>query len=552
MSGKGLNGGGRRARKEPQPYTLADKRADADRAFQRAAPYHHELREIHKYFTPFRGGTHERSGSGGEASEGASRTGQLFDGTGPSSAFAFVSNMKADWLPAFQPFFKLQNGPLYQAGDATKRAELLQNLTNVVHGVTSRVRGTASEEMFSDLFAGTGAMVLQKGTQSNPIRGFSVPMLEVAMVSGAYGDLTGRFWKRKWKARDIEPMWPEADIPPNLWQAIKNNRDTDVEVTQYNYYDWRDDVWHTCVWTNLDSDTELWSETTRTSPWITPRLFVVPGEPMGRGFAHLGLPFVKTVNKARELSLRAAAFALLGLWTRRHDGVFNEKTAAMVPGAMWKVGSNGGPQGPTIQRLDVPHNFDISTVVIKDERDQIRRVLLDDELPDINDKVRSPTEISGRMRRYERTRGGATTRLAFELVTPFVQRSVDILGELRLLPGDLVIDDILTQVLVSAPAAAAQRTDRVDRMTSWLQMMIGLVGPQKAALVAEIESILPEIGRDLGVDEKFIRKKTEAEWLKSTIDDAVQAALKAQKGAAEAPPPPTPEQRGQQIVNGVF
>ncbi len=536
-------------------YTLEDKKKDAAEAFNRARRYHAELREIHRWYMPFRGVTTERASASGEASEGQSHTNHLFDGTGPSSAFAFVSNMKADWMPAFQDFFQLKNGPLYLANAeaAAARAEQLQNLTRVIHGLTSRPRGTTTEEMFQDLFAGTGAMCLVAGDRNNPIRGFSVPTLEIALDTGPYGDLERWFWKRNYKARHIPQMWPKAAIPLGLANLLRMNRNADVEVTQYTYWDPNEKMFRLSVWTNIDNDAELWTEATRTSPWITPRLFVVPGESMGRGFAHLGLPFVKTVNKARELSLRAAAFALLGLWTRRQDGVFNEKTAAMVPGAMWKVGSNGGPQGPTIQRLDVPHNFDISTVVIKDERDQIRRVLLDDELPDINDKVRSPTEISGRMRRYERTRGGATTRLAFELVQPFVQRSVDILGELRLLPKDLVVDDILTQAVVSAPAATAQRTDKVDRMVSWLQMMTGLVGPQMTALNAKLEEILPEIGRDLGIDEKFIRRKTEMEQLKGLIDNAVQTALKAQKGVIEPPqpaaPPPDP---AAQFTQGAF
>lgn len=538
-------------------YTLKDKRDDAQRAFQKALLYHGELRQIHRYFMPFRASTTQRAGPSGSGSEGQPRTSQLFDGTGPSSAFAFVSNMKADWLPAFQEFFQLKNGPLFPGDDdvKAKRAEALQNITRVVHGLTQRVRGTASEEMFTDLFAGTGALVLAKGDRSVPIRGYSVPTLEIALDTGPYGDVDKWFWRRKWKARDIEPMWPSATIPTNLAHLISTDRNADVEVTQYTYYDWKQKHFTTTVWTDKDDDAELWSENTATSPWITPRLFVVPGEPMGRGLAHLGLPFVMTVNKARELALRAAAFALLGLWTRRNDGVFNERTARMVPGAMWKVGSNGsGGMGPTIQRLDVPHNFDISTVVINDERDQIRRVLLDDELPDINDKVRSPTEISGRMRRYERTRGGATTRLAFELVTPFVQRSVDILGELGLMPGDLKVDDILTQAAVSAPAAAAQRSDRIDRAVSLVQMMVGLVGPQTATLVLKLEELMPEIARDTGLDERFIRRKTEADMLKGLIDQAVQQALKAAKGQPEpqaAAPVDTPA-AGAGFMNGGF
>jgi Bacteriophage head to tail connecting protein len=532
-------------------YTFADKQQDAEAAFNRATRYWAELQDIYRYFMPFRVSTTQQTGGFRSGKmEGARRTEYLFDGTGPSAAYSFVSNMKADWMPAFQDFFALKNGPLYANPDAADRQTQLDLITRAVHGLTQRVRGTATDEMFADLFAGTGALVLRKGDKRQPIRGFAVPTNEIALENGPWGEVERWYWRRKWPARGVEEMWPDAKFPDGFARALQKNRNLEVQVTQYTYWDMRMKRYVQCVWTDQDSDKELWSEDTATSPWITPRLFVVPGEAMGRGLAHLGLPFVKTVNKARELALRAAAFALLGLWTRRHDGVFNPDTAAMVPGAFWKVASNGSGQlGPSISRLDVPHNFDISTVVINDEREQIRRVLLDDEMPEMADKVRSPTEIAGRMRRYERNRGGATTRLGFELVTPFVQRSVDIMSELGLLKGPLQLDDVLTQAAVSAPAASAQRTDKVDRFVSYLQMMQQLFGPQILALNAKVEEIIPEIARDLGIEEKFLRSKTQTEQLKALIDSAVQNAMKQQQQAERGMPQPPPADAGQQAAD---
>ena len=267
------------------------------------------------------------------------------------------------------------------------------------------------------------------------------------------------------------------------------------------------------------------------------------------------LPGVKTLNKARELALRAAAFALLGLWTRRNDNVFNPQTAVMQPGAMWKVAYADGPL-KSISRLDVPHNFDISTVIINDEREQIRRVLLDDELPEVTDRVRSPTEIAGRMRRYDRNRGGATTRLAIEMVTPIVQRGVDLMGQLGYLPKDIEVDQILTTADVAAPAAAAQRTDKVEKVVSWLQIMTGLFGPQITALNAQIEEILPQMARDMGIEEKFIRKKTQADQLKALIAQATQTAIaqerEAQRGAPKQAAAPPAEAPGQEYLNGAL
>jgi hypothetical protein len=140
-------------------------------------------------------------------------------------------------------------------------------------------------------------------------------------------------------------------------------------------------------------------------------------------------------------------------------------------------------------------------------------------------------------------------------VTPIVQRTVDIMAKEGLLPADLEVDQILTEAVVAAPAAAAQRTDKVERVVSWLQMMIGLFGPQAAALNAKIEEILPQIARDSGIEEKFIRSKTEAKQLQALIDQAVQAAVaqerEAAKGAPAAPAPAEPPAPGQEFLGAM-
>jgi hypothetical protein len=535
-------------------YTLEDKQMDAKEAFERAQWYHRELEEIYRYFMPFRRSTHQRSINTGGQTEGAKRTDYLFDSTGPSSAFAFVANMKADWMPAFDDFFKLENGPLYIADDAAERNEALQRVTKAAHGLLVNVRNNV-DEMFADLFGGTGAMLITRGDRRGLIRGVAVPTIELALDTGPWGGVERWYWRRRYRARELEQLWPDGKFGDRLARLMREKRNDPVDVMQYTYWDPRDEMFKLCVWADQDHATEFHTEALRVTPWVTPRMFVVPGEAMGRGLAHLGLPNVKTLNKARELALRAAAFALLGLWVRRNDNVFNPDNAPMTPGAMWKVAYADGPLR-SIQRLDVPHNFDISTVVINDEREQLRRVLLDDELPEVTDRVRSPTEIAGRMRRYDRNRGGATTRLALELVTPLVQRTVDLMGQQGMLPANLEVDQILTQATVAAPAAAAQRTDKVERIVSWIQIMTGLFGPQAAALNAKIEEILPELGRYAGVEERFIRSKTEADQLKALIDQAVQQAVaqerEAQKAAPAAPVAEAPEQApGQSFFGGM-
>lgn len=528
----------------------ADIKAHANEAFENAKRYHRELDDIYKFYMPFRQSTAEQMPERGGPSEGQSRTNDLFDGTGLSAAFNFAGTMQADWMPPFEDFFKLEPGPLIPEGDEKKRlAEQLQDITKIVHGVLPKARVTA-HEMMIDLFAGTGAMHQGVGKDAEPVRSRAVPPSELALEEGPWGEIEHIWWRRKYRLRDLERMWPKGTFSKTVSDAIKADKGAAKRattlITQYTAYDPEEGQWKLRVWSDLDKDDSfIWQESFRTSRWTIPRFFKVPGETFGRGLAHLGLPFVKTANKTRELALRAAAFAILGIWMRRNDAVFNPDTAVFKPLAMWTVASTGGPLGPTIQRLPVPQDFDVSSIVMQDERDQIRRVLLDDELPSEQDPVRSATEIAGRLRRYARNRGGTGSRIALELVTPIVQNTIDILERSGKLATNLTIDQLLTQATVTAPAAAAQRADKVERAVNWIQIIVMLFGPQAALLVAKVEELLPNIGRWLGNDETMIRSKAETAELRDLLAQimARMQQAEAQRGA----PPPDP---GQQLVNG--
>jgi hypothetical protein len=373
-----------------------------------------------------------------------------------------------------------------------------------------------------------------------------VPIPEIALDEGPDGDIWGVDWKRRYRYRHLKTLWPRAEIGKELQAQIKDSPNGEVTLHQNTYYAPSERRHVLKVWRENGGDTELiWEESFRTNPWITPRFFVVPGEVYGRGLAHLGLASAKTTNKARELALLAAAFAVMGLWARRNDGVFNPDTARFEPLAMWQVGTTGGPLGPTLQRLDVPHNFDISSFVIEDERQQMKMLMMDDALPPLAGAVRSPTEIVERMQLLNQDIGGVFGRMTLEIVAPLVQRVIDILEGKGQLATRITIDQLLTQLRVIAPIAAAQQAAKVNAVTNWLQLMVMLFGPQAAMLFARIEELAPEMGRWLGVEERFIRSKLESGDLQKMIASMMAAGQQQDAAAAQTPPLPA-----QQIVGG--
>jgi hypothetical protein len=489
-------------------------------------PFNALLSDIYDFVMPYRDNA-ERKGPA------APRNDRVFDATAPGASFRFAGRLQRQLLPPFQPAFALEAGPLIE-GEAAEEVNVeLQRVQRVATGALSTGPfHMAAHEMFFDLYAGNGALYLGKGNERQLIRAIAVPFREVAFEEGPWGEIWGVYWKRKWRGEQLKVLWPKGRFSEKLKKSVEEKPREEVPIWQYTYYDPETERWELRVWAEGDDDEAIiWKEDFRTKPWVTPRFFKIPGEPYGRGPAHLALPLVKTVNKVRELALIAAAFAVFGLWMRRNDSVFNPDTARMEPKAMWTVSSTGGPLGPAIARLSVPENFDISSFVIADEREQMKRLLLDDALPPIEGAVRSPTEIAERISMFAEDLGGVFPRLALEIVHPVAQRAIDILEQFGIIKTSLTIDQLLTQVRVIAPIAAGQQADKVKRHVEWWQMGSMMAGPQAMMLAGRIEELLPEMARWMGIEERFLRTTEERKQLQQMVAQMIAM----QQAAAAAP-----------------
>ena len=159
--------------------------------------------------------------------------------------------------------------------------------------------------------------------------------------------------------------------------------------------------------------------------------------------------------------------------------------------------------------------------------------------------MRSPTEIVERMQLLNQDIGGVFGRMTLEIVAPLVQRVIDILEGKGQLATRITIDQLLTQLRVIAPIAAAQQAAKVTQTTNWLQLLVMLFGPQAALVFARVEELAPEMGRWLGVEERFIRSKTEISDWQKLIASSMAASQQQEAAAGQTPPSPA-----QQIVGG--
>lgn len=521
--------------------TIKKLRQRLARCAQYRGAYDQLLRECYDYIIPF------RNAGFGWGAKGESPRDVVFDATATKAAFRFAGRMQKALTPPGEEFFALELGPAGRkrlGGDATEADRQLLTVGQMVRaGLSSGGFDMAALEMYLDLFAGTGGMLILKGDESRPFRCVSVPINELALERGPYGIVSGRHWLTEWDAGDLQEAWPEGTFSAKIKDAMAKESDRKIRICESFTWDEKEKRWQHVVfaqgsqWTEKDDDRPIWTEQGgyRSCPLITPRFMVVPGEVMGRGPGTFALPSIKTMNKARELALKAAAFGLLGLWMRRDDMTFNPDTAEFKPGAMWLVGQTGDAlMGPSLRRLDVPNNFDISHVVMEDERMQIKQLTFDDTLPPETGPVRSPTEILERIKLLIDDFGGIYGRMQLEIVEPVVQRGIDILSDLRAIEGPLKIDQLNLGLRIVSPIAAAQGADRAKRVVDWSSLIAGMFGPEMVPVFMNVEKAAPDLARYLGVPVDLVRSEEEAGGFRQQVMEMVANKI-AERQMAENP-----------------
>ncbi|MCP4183695.1 MAG: hypothetical protein GY761_10310, partial [Hyphomicrobiales bacterium] len=350
-----------------------------------------------------------------------------------------------------------------------------------------------------------------------------------------YGRDAGKYWKRKFPIGDLESMWPNAVIDEKTRQRISKDQYEEVEVYQVVEFNPTTKMWDFSVFMT-DGEGYIHQSSTPYSNWLSTAFYKVPGEAKGRGPGMTALGPIKVANKLQELILKNAAFATLGIWTHRDDGVFRRENAPIVPGAWWKVQANGGPFGPSIMRQPMNDRFDVSMLVLSEIQTQIKQATFDDTLPPDTAAVRSATEIIERMKRLAQDWAGAYSRLQRDFLRPLIQWNIWVAHKNKTLPATFNIDEMLVSLEIISPIARGDQASAVENEVKWLELLLNLFGQEAMMLMAKVEQVGPDWGRKLGVSENLIRSEEDKAAMQQAMAQ-IMAAQQQQAAGQEAPAP---------------
>lgn len=511
--------------------TIEDLRRRAQSAFSDMAPFHTMYREAFRYSIPMRDPLR------GSAQDMAV---ELYDITAQNSAMTGAGYLHSDlYAPGF---FSLRLGPLAKSRMKAEDYETGNQRLAAVAGDLLSIGQTpefdrATREQCVDLYAGQGVLVMLAGDALRPIRHVCLSILQCAPEVDGYGDTIGLFHRMEMSRRQIMLAFPNGQYDDQFRSEASKEPHARQMVSQGWWQDGAGPGWRWACW--LDRGPIVEAQEFRTQPVAMPRYWRVPGEVAGRGPLLAAAPTARVLNTVMELTLKSAAIQLLGIWGFR-PSEFNPSTVAFKPGAWWPMQATGGLQGPSVQRLDPANGrLEVSNLVLGELREQVKTALHDDPLSDKGLTPKSASEIVARLERMAQRHVNAFGRLTHETYPVIARRWLDLClkqGFKIDLPG---IDDVLVQVDVTSPMAAALTAHQVKALTDWLQV-VALLTPQELDVPGKLDEIIQRIADGLMVPKDLRNTALE----RATIRQAkvqqqmalAQAALQMQQAAAQPQP----------------
>lgn len=545
---KGTATGTEGASPRTPPTTAADvmkaHKARCTKAWAERAYWQTLYDEVYDYVIPYRRPVTSMTAGG----KGAARVDKLYDNTAMVSAFAGAGRLQQDLFPPGQPFFTFKLGPVAKRALKRQKMDLalakreLEEIAEETQAFfASGEFDNAANEMCIDLIAGTGSLFPLEGDDDDPVRFVCVPFDELAIEPDAFGGVAAIFWTTMMSRRQIKQAFPAGTFPRGFREAnddegmVKIHQDWTKEGARWKFRVWLDD----CA---TDDPPLVAEDEMRTQPGAIVRYHKVPGEAYGRGPGMLALPTAKTLNKAVELMLKAAAIQMLGIWAYRPGGAFNPSTARFSPGAFWPMSSTGGVIGPDVTRLDPSTGrMDVAQLITQELRLQLQAAMNDDKLPDKGATPVSATEVMARMKRISQNYLGAYGRITNDTIPPLVRRTMEILHKKKLISRKIRLDTLLIAIDITSPMAAMMKAQGLSQVLDFLQIVAQLKGPQAIELLVKLDDLLREMAERMGVPAEFVmtREETAALTEKLAAAAAQMAAAQAQQQqAAEGPPEP--------------
>lgn len=457
---------------------------------------------------------------------GRRRTDHIFDETAVVGVQEFASRLQSGIVPNYARWANFVAGTEVPKNEQKEVNLALDEVTEYVFEILQNSNFAQEvHETFLDIALGTGVLLVEEGDAVQPIRFKAIPLPQVCLTSGHDDKVDAVYRTRKIKLKELTFAYSNPIMSEKMAMDLEANPDKEIKIIETIYRDYSETKQEVNIFCAIAEEYEhkVYDETykgTGSNPYIVYRWSKCAGEVYGRGPLQFALPAIKTSNLVVELILENAQMSISGMYQVEDDGVINVDNIALIPGTV--IPKAAGSQGLT--PIAQAGNFNVSDLVLRDMRVNIKKALYNDMLGNPNEKTpMSATEVAERQADLSRQIGAAFGRLQAEMVNPVLARVIYILkkqGRIKI----PVVNGREVQIKSSSPLAQAQHQQDVATIDRFLGLIQGRVGPELLNILIKQDEVAKFIAKKLGIPEELIRTEAEMQQVMERYQQMQQAA----------------------------
>ena len=491
----------------------------------------------------------------GETTSGGRKTERLFDSTAiqanhdlAAAIHSTLTNPATKWSAIRFKDDDLNNN--------TEAVEWLDQVNNKIHEFLNDSNfDTMAAKAYQSICSIGSMVVFQEEDPANLEPGFggfrfnAWHLSEVAFVENEAGVVDTVYRRFKWTLKKIRERWPDAKLPddmertgesdPNkeflIYHEIKPRNQEEVRFNELGLALPKERPFSS-VYVLDKKSTVLEEGGYYELPFFAARWSTMPGEVYGRGPGHTALPDIRTLNKVKQLGLKAIARAIdppMIADKRNILGNFDIR-----PGRLTMVRDVQG-----FKELNSQARFDVSQFAAEDLRNTIKSVFFIDKLmlpPRTETGEQTAFEVAERLAQMQKVLGPTVSRFVNEFLTPTIIRSFKLLlrgNALPDLPQVLVERGINVDIQFINPLSRNQRLEEVNNLSAWVAetaQQAQMTGDPSVLDWVDGDFITKEKAKIRGIPEKAIRSKDQVDQLREQRQAQVEAQQQLEAGVQVA------------------
>ena len=506
--------------------------------------WYSHMRECYEYASPQRETFFDYT-------PGEKKNTTIYDDTAVVALETFASRLQSYMTPPYQQWALISLGSrvpdevgeqsvTFDGKEMTVN-EALELTTDIVFDYIHRSNfDTQIYPALLDLGVSTGNITVEYDAVQDKLVFNCIPMPQIYLEPGPNGTIDNHY--REWEVElgHIERLFPDAEVSDELQRQIDSSptkKQMFIEGCIYNGVNYRYVV--------IDKARKKFmiDREDESTPFISFRSSVAPGETYGRGRIMSVLPSIKTLNLVAEYEMTAGAIAASGVYTGVTDGQFNPYNIEIAPGVIIPVQSND-TRNPSIRPLPTNFDFNFTQIQKRELQNVINTVLFANPIGSMDDPTKTATEITMRKQMDLQQSGGFFSRLFSEFIDVLIKRIVFLLGKEGIIPS-ISVDGTNYAIKHTSPLALAMDLEDVQNLDEVVQRLFSY-DPQGALFASgiKVEDIPAYVAKKVGLDPKLVRTKAEIEQKTQEAMQAQQQMQQAQMGQAQME-----QQMGGEVVN---